>query len=33
MTWMTPLEAVTSGLTTRARPTVTLPPLTRIRTE
>ncbi len=30
MAWMTPFEAGTSGWTTRAPPTKTLPPRTRI---
>ena len=30
MAWMTPFEAVTSAVTTRAPPTKTLPPRTRI---
>jgi hypothetical protein len=33
ITWMTPFEAITSGVTTRAVSTKTLPPLTLIATE
>ena len=33
ITWMTPFEAITSGVVTRAPPTKTLPPVTRIATD
>ncbi len=33
VTWMTPFEAITPGVVTRAPPTKTLPPVTRIATD